>query len=435
MKGTSTSRRAALVGLLLVLGPDLARAELPVKQSRTHLGVAECASPLCHGAVHTDASTADVRLDEYRTWLQKDSHAKAYRVLLEPRSQRIAQNLGIAAAETSDLCLDCHATNVPPALRGPRFHLSDGVGCEACHGSGEGWIDSHVAGASHAENVAAGMYPTDDPVRRAELCLSCHLGTRDQFVSHRLMAAGHPRMSFELETFSQLQPHFEIDEDYVRRKGRPDPARTWAVGELVGANAYLELFEARSSEGGWPEFGVFDCHSCHQSIANPDAVGQTPVDGGLPRLREHSLVASLEILRVVDPDAAAPFKASLNELVARVARGATGQVAPASALRRLLAGNLERVAAWQPDPRQARALSQALARRYARWAPLSYTQAEGATMALQATTFVLLGGKTGAPVRDGLDGLFEATATEEDFDEGRFRRAMGHLAEQLDTGR
>ena len=55
--------------------------------------------------------------------------------------------------------------------------------------------------ATHAGNVARGLYPTSDPVAQARLCLSCHFGNRDKFVTHRMMGAGHPRMSFELETF------------------------------------------------------------------------------------------------------------------------------------------------------------------------------------------------------------------------------------------
>ena len=49
---------------------------------------------------------------------------------------------------------------------------------------------------------------------RAGLCLSCHFGNQEKFVTHRMMGAGHPRMSFELDTFTQLQPaHFVVDED------------------------------------------------------------------------------------------------------------------------------------------------------------------------------------------------------------------------------
>src|SRR5690606_27638381 len=109
--------------------------------------------------------------------------------------------------------LGCHATFVPAEKRGKRFALSDGVGCESCHGPASRWLGQHVTGeASRAENIAVGMYPTEEPAARAELCLTCHLGTADRFASHRLMGAGHPRLSFELDTFTRIQPaHFRID--------------------------------------------------------------------------------------------------------------------------------------------------------------------------------------------------------------------------------
>jgi hypothetical protein len=79
--------------------------------------------------------------------------------------------------------------------------------------------------------VKRGLYPTDQPVAQARLCLSCHFGNRDKFVTHRMMGAGHPRMSFELDTFSQTQPpHFVADADWERRKGAYDGVRVWAVG-------------------------------------------------------------------------------------------------------------------------------------------------------------------------------------------------------------
>jgi hypothetical protein len=59
------------------------------------------------------------------------------------------------------------------------------------------------------------MYPTEQPEVRAKLCLSCHFGTEDKFATHRIMGAGHPRISFELDTFTEIQPaHFRVDEDY-----------------------------------------------------------------------------------------------------------------------------------------------------------------------------------------------------------------------------
>mgnify|MGYP006147321809 CR=1 FL=1 len=52
---------------------------------------------------------------------------------------------------------------------------------------------------THPANVAAGLVPLEDPQVRAGVCLDCHYGSAEgnQFVTHRMMAAGHPRIVFE----------------------------------------------------------------------------------------------------------------------------------------------------------------------------------------------------------------------------------------------
>ena len=123
----------AVVAVLLVGG---ARAELPQDDAYVHMGVATCAASQCHGsAIPRDGSS--VLQNEYVTWTQDDPHAGAYDTLTSDQSRRIAARLGLESATGAKICLDCHADNVPPARRGERFHLSDGVGCEACHGGSE----------------------------------------------------------------------------------------------------------------------------------------------------------------------------------------------------------------------------------------------------------------------------------------------------------
>ena len=57
-------------------------------------------------------------------------------------------------------------TTCPRSARGERFQLDDGVSCEACHGPSGRWLESHVQdGATHEDNLKAGLYPTAEPVR------------------------------------------------------------------------------------------------------------------------------------------------------------------------------------------------------------------------------------------------------------------------------
>ena len=173
-----------------------------------HLGVKSCSGDNCHGAVKPAEHSA-VMQNEYLIWSQEtdkdrvDKHHRAYAVLGDERGIRIARNLGLPDAVTAEICLNCHADNVPETRRGPRFEISDGVGCETCHGAAEKWLGVHLSGAGHKANLDAGLYPTENPVARAEKCLSCHFGDpsdESRFVTHRLMGAGHPRLSSRSRT-------------------------------------------------------------------------------------------------------------------------------------------------------------------------------------------------------------------------------------------
>ena len=266
--------RLAVAGTLVVASGSwltgLAQT-MPQFGGDTHLGVTTCSGSTCHGAIEPFRQS-NVAQNEYITWIQKDKHARAYKILFDERSVRIARNLGLPDAHTAPICLNCHADNAPAAQRGPQFQLSDGVSCEACHGGSQRWLGIHISGASHKDNVAAGMYPTDQPLARAKLCLSCHFGDQaDKFVNHRIMGAGHPRIAFELDTFTAIQPaHFVVDADYKERKGDPNDVQIWALGQAVALAETMDGFldPKRNPDGFFPELVFDDCHACHHPMSN-----------------------------------------------------------------------------------------------------------------------------------------------------------------------
>src|SRR5687768_1049555 len=131
------------VSSVVPFGASIAQT-LPYEAKGQHLGVVNCANSLCHGSV-SPWKDAHILQNEYVTWSRVDKHStRAYRVLFEERSQRIARNLGLKEpAHEAKLCLDCHSHNPPAARRGERFKATDGVSCEGCHGPAEGWIKSH----------------------------------------------------------------------------------------------------------------------------------------------------------------------------------------------------------------------------------------------------------------------------------------------------
>lgn len=275
-----------------------------------HLGAASCASSVCHGKLNRQDGE-NVWLNEYRVWTRADKHSRAFRLLESEESRRIADNLGLARATTAKVCLDCHADNVPAEKRGPKFQISDGVSCEACHGGAGRWIKSHaVEGATHAENLANGMYPTESPVPRAELCLSCHMGNAEKFAGHDIMGAGHPRLSFELEAFTANQPaHFAVDDDYRSRKGEIPGFNLWLVGQVEAARRFAGLTATRidANSGVFPELALFDCHACHHPMDDKRWTRQRAGPGivpGSPRLQDQHLLIVEAVTRLVESDEA-----------------------------------------------------------------------------------------------------------------------------------
>jgi len=281
---------------------------LPQYDADQHLGVASCASSVCHGK-SKPVTDNNVLLNEYRTWSTEDRHARAYKTLLSKDSVRIARNLGLPSAHTAKICLDCHADNVPKDKRGPKFQIDDGVGCESCHGGAEQWIESHTEeGVTHEQNLAKNIYPTEDGVARAKLCLSCHYGTKDKMATHKIMGAGHPRLSFELETFSANQPaHYKIDADYKKRKPEFSGFNMWVVGQLEAAKSALKMMQTYliNKNELVPELYFYDCHACHHPMSDT-RWGPTKAKAGLSpgviRLNDANFLMLLEITKVILPN-------------------------------------------------------------------------------------------------------------------------------------
>ncbi|MGZ3158545.1 MAG: hypothetical protein ACXU7H_05635, partial [Burkholderiaceae bacterium] len=204
-----------------------------------------------------------------------------------------------------------------------RYVVSEGVGCEGCHGPAENWIKSHtVPGVTHADNVAHGMYPTERPIQQAKLCLSCHEGDATRYVSHRLMGAGHPRISFELDSFSQIAPpHYRIDEDWHKRKGEYDNIQIWAVGQALASKNLLDTLAdpKRGRDGLFPELALFDCYACHHPMSEKKWTPRLGVGPGRMRLNDSNLLMLRAIVRAVDPTHADAFSNQIMQLHQAVA--------------------------------------------------------------------------------------------------------------------
>jgi hypothetical protein len=379
--------------LALVLVTSQVGAEpgaLPQYDSQLHLGVATCAGSACHGATQPFQDST-VEQNEFVIWHQQDKHSQAYKVLLDDRSKKIATNLGLESAHTAKMCLDCHADNIPAAQRGKRFQLSDGVGCEACHGGAENWLGGHVSGqSSHQDNIESGMYPTDEPAARGTLCLSCHLGNKDRFVTHQIMGAGHPRLSFELDTFTAVEPaHFTVDTDYVERKHKPNNTQVWAIGQVMAVELFLDtLIQFNHDQTGiFPELSFFDCHACHHSMKEPrwNPRATSGLAPGTVRLNDANIVILNSLLQTRWPSAATQLKALSRNLHAATAKGMESARAAAERMRAILPDIFRELRAHEFTPADSRAIALTLITDGLNHEMSDYGAAEQCAMALSAT--------------------------------------------------
>ncbi|MFO7654864.1 MAG: cytochrome c family protein [Candidatus Krumholzibacteriia bacterium] len=150
----------ALAGLLLV------RPAPPVAAQDDHepmlVGAPRC--KMCHGQ-----STGD----QWSVW-EDSAHARAWEALATPQARAIAEERGLADAQQAPECLRCHATT---AFLGEgcelapnnSYALSEGVGCEACHGPGSKYMVMSVM-RNRARAIENGLWLNGG----AEHCQKCH---------------------------------------------------------------------------------------------------------------------------------------------------------------------------------------------------------------------------------------------------------------------
>lgn len=252
----------ALVFLGSSLVPFAAASQTPNPReaSGQFTGPGSCSSTSCHGSVKPREESR-VLQNEYSVWIVKDKHSRAYQALSAPVSQRMARILQLGAKpEQSPKCLACHALSVPPEKRARTFELSEGVSCENCHGPASGWLGPHtMRGWTHENSTSAGMYDTRNVIRRTEKCLSCHLGAKEKFVDHEMIAAGHPDLYFEMDSFSAVMPrHWKTPRENApgqpAEEGAWTGVREWGAGQALQLRALLERLAWRAEGPVWPEY-------------------------------------------------------------------------------------------------------------------------------------------------------------------------------------
>ncbi|WP_128891017.1 multiheme c-type cytochrome [Erythrobacter sp. HKB08] len=434
---------AAGIALIIAGG---SRADAQASGPRLE-GVATCAGSTCHGRAEGNGEV--VRQDEIATWQEPSSasgaHSRAYAVLASPRGKQIAASLGLGPATQAPACLGCHATYEPGIPKGPRFQISDGVGCETCHGPAATWLALHYAKpATHASNVANGLTPLERPQVRANVCLDCHFGSTDtgQFVTHGMMAAGHPRVSFELDLFSALQQHHDEDADYLARKPRTDSVRLWAVGQAEAVARSTDLF-ARPQfgmKGVFPQYYFYDCHSCHRPITDGPQARRTfetnpgrPIPFGMAPYNDENIIMLSAVSRTLAPGRASAFDAASKEFHRAMGEGRGEAVRAAQKLRGEAAALSDALAARSYSNNDAFAVVQMIANEATSPRFTDYTGSAQAVMAIDTllNSLVREGRITvgaAAGIRADINTAYAAVRSPETYRPAQFRASLGRAA-------
>ena len=243
-----------------------------------YIGPGSCAATSCHGSVKPIAGSR-VLQNEYSTWILQDKHSRAYQALTGDIGERMARILKLGnKAEEAPKCLVCHALYTTPEQRGRSFEIAEGVSCESCHGPASAWLGPHTTRDwQHEKSVALGMQDTRDVIHRTQKCLECHLGTKEKFVDHEMIAAGHPDLYFELDSFSAVMPrHWKLPRESAPGKPVEEAAwagvRDWSTGQAVQLSASMDRLawrargERADKKDPWPEYAELSCFACHHSL-------------------------------------------------------------------------------------------------------------------------------------------------------------------------
>ena len=425
------------IGFRCALGFVLANAlafGADAPEPSKYTGPGSCSSPACHGSVQAREETS-VLQNEYSTWVVRDKHAHAFINLTNPVGTRMAKIMGLPKPDTAPRCLSCHALDVPLDMRARTFDLTDGVGCENCHGPASAWLGPHTTRDwKYEKSLDLGMYNTRDLIKRSEKCLSCHLGTAEKFVDHELIAAGHPDLYFELDSFMSVMPPHWKDFDKDPWLG----VRSLGVGQAVQLREQLKRV-ARESQGGiWPEYAELDCFACHHSLtAAKDSwrqergyPGRRP---GNPPWNLSRYVVFRRVIQEADPPASERLRSEVDgvyTLVTALGSDRKQIAAQAASAAQVADGLAQRLASMHFDQPTTLRLLKGISSDAEEIAGQGERSAEQATMALDSLFIAYTKNDhlaNDAQIRAAIHGLFQQLEDPSAYNGFKFAQAMKSL--------
>jgi hypothetical protein len=439
----AAARTNVFLGLLAITAAAAPPQKAPPPPAPTvfqYTGPGSCSASACHGAIQPRQETRILQ-NEYSTWVVQDKHAKAFSVLSSPQSLRIARNLGRQQKpEAARECLTCHALDVATAARARTFDLTDGVSCESCHGPAASWLGPHTARDwTHQQSVRVGMYDTKDLAKRQEKCLFCHLGTENNIVNHEMIAAGHPDLTFELDSYSAVMPrHWKEPLD-------KDPwlnVRAWSVGQGVQLTQSLSQLARRARGPNWPEYAEMDCFACHHALSRPEdswrqETGYSGRRPGVAAWNPSRYAVFRVLVQEIDPDDGRQLNSDLQDLAGAMNRLGPDREKVAVTAQRCAETAQRLVSRVNAQPYDEQLTLRLLKSIVAQSGPLSEDgerTAEQATMALDSLFIAFARNQHLAneqPIRQAISGLFQQLENPSAYNPKRFAEQMRKVGQLL----
>jgi len=427
-------KRVAIAAILFLAALLVVAQQPPAQgapEARTtpvgkYVGVASCVNSGCHGATQP-LNASHVLQNEYYTWLNNDTHARAYNVLFGDRSARIAKNMRLRKpANEANVCLDCHTTNVPPSLVEGQIDIEDGIQCEACHGPASGWRAEHtMEGWTHEQSVARGMIDLQKVSARAAGCSACHVGNAKKEVDHELIASGHPLLAFELDNYTEdMPPHWAPGRD-------THGVRAWAVGQVVDFRDSLDNLARHARGEKWPEFSDMSCFNCHHSLKTSGwrQVRGWPDRAGLPAWSPQHWAALRLLVGRISPGARDELDPIVAQVALNVARMNDRAAVAASAERakRIADALVPKADAMRWSDADIRALMATIAGDRAFIERSDVQSAEQAALALQSLASALTRRNPRllkSAMTQSIDALFNEVQDREAYEPSRFAQKL-----------
>jgi Cytochrome c554 and c-prime len=287
------------------IGADRAGGNPDLGNANAFRFVAQCR--LCHNPGNTEKiEPLLIKYEENQDWHNRDKHSYAYEALASPRGQEMGRLLQTDVTREA-ACLNCHA---------PGYRVQDdqqqakeeGVNCYACHGSfdNDKWFAAHTNPRDKWRDKTAedkeknyGLLAVRDPVRRAEVCASCHVGSvkEKRVLTHDMYAAGHPPLpSFEVAAYSLAEPpHWyhprevpafedadrKLLDNFLADLSGLHHTKMALVGGAVALREAMDVMAQQAKAGGeaWPELAHFECFACHHDLQAPGYLNWRQVRG------------------------------------------------------------------------------------------------------------------------------------------------------------